>query len=248
MEQQPAIRLREVSLRADDTQILDGVSWELDRGQTGLIVGPSGSGKSQLLRLLNRLRERSGGDIEVLGAPIEDYPVGALRLRVGWVPQRPQLGEGLAREILEVPVALGVLSRSDYEARREACLETAQLPVTLLERAVTKLSGGERHRLAVARALLLAPEVLLLDEPTSALDGSSAARLLEAITAWRQSAERTVVAVTHRLDDVEALGGQLLVLEQGRVVGSGSVEEVLADTSDIDVRAMMTGRVSEAAS
>ncbi len=239
-----ALELRGVGLRAADGQpILHGVNWSLDQ-PVGVIVGPSGSGKSRLLRLVARLDEASDGELEVLGRAIGDWPVGELRRRVGWVPQRPALGDGLAGDALATPVDLGVITAGELAERRDEALRVADLEPAALQREVSALSGGERLRVALARALLLEPAMLLLDEPTSALDGARGAAVIDRLLAWTRERGITLLVVTHRIEDARRLGGQMLVLDGGRVDCAGDTAELL---SRPDVIELLTGRREEVA-
>ena len=237
-----AVRLDDVSLRsAAGAAILSEVSWSLPTGCAAAVVGPSGSGKSRLLRLFNRLDEASGGRLEVLGTPVRDWAPAALRRAVGWVPQQPALCAGTARAALEVALRAGALDPPAFAARLPGALALAGLPESLLARECAALSGGERQRVAIARALVAEPALLLLDEPTSSLDGATASALLARLCQWRTRTGATLVVVTHRLADVRAIGGQVLALEAGRVVERGDAETLLAGASGERLRALLAG-------
>jgi len=222
-------------------QILTGISWALDQRAVAAVIGPSGSGKSRLLRLLNRLDEPTGGQVRMLGRALDEWVPRELRAAVGWVPQRPALSAGTGRDNLELPRRLGLVDAETFGERCERAVEVAGASEQMLARSVTKLSGGERQRIAVARALVLSPRVLLLDEPTSSLDGAGAAALLARLRAWAADAGATLVVVTHRLVDVRALAGELLMLDGGRVVRSGNAEQLLDGADGDRIRALMAG-------
>jgi ABC-type methionine transport system ATPase subunit len=240
-----ALRLRGLTVRAPSgAVILDRIDWELVAGERGLIIGPSGSGKSRLLRAINRLDEPCGGVIEILGRPQADWPVGELRRRVGWVGQKPALTAGTGRRCLEVAGDVGRISESELAGAMEEALAIAGVAADVADRPAPQLSGGERHRLAIARALLLKPRILLLDEPSGALDGAGAAGLLRRLMEWQDQAGATLIVVTHRIEDTRLLGGQMLVLDRGRVRRSGKTTELLADpggAGGYDVRELLTG-------
>lgn len=241
---QPPLALRGVCLRAPDgTSILDGIDWTFG-GPVGVVIGPSGSGKSRLLRLLARLDEASSGELRILGRSITDWPVGELRRRVGWVPQRPALGDGPAADALAAPVDLGVITAGELAERRDECLRVAHLEPSTLDRPVSALSGGERLRVALARALLLRPALLLLDEPTSALDGARGAAVIDGLLEWAREHDTAVVIVTHRIEDARRLGGEMLVLADGRVDCSGDTDELVARPHVVE---LLTGRREEVA-
>lgn len=238
-----ALRMRGVAVTGDSSAaILSDLDWQLVRGQVATIVGPSGSGKSHMLRVLNRLTEISGGELDVLGRPIADWPVGQLRRTVGWVAQRPMLQDGVVSDILDVPRRLGLISAKQHKQRLPSAMEAVDLPPELIDRSNSKLSGGERHRVAIARALLLEPQVLLLDEPSGALDGASAARMLDCLCQWARERSATLIVVSHRIEDVMTVGGTVVVLDGGRIVRQGAAHTLLDDASGYDVRKLLTGR------
>ncbi|MBT8495849.1 MAG: ATP-binding cassette domain-containing protein [Deltaproteobacteria bacterium] len=245
-ESGPALRFEGVGFASPEGQaILQGIDWELARGEAGSIIGPSGSGKSTLMRLCNGLDSASKGSVSVLGRDVEEWTPRELRCSAVWVPQSPASPNTTARAYLAVPVRLGVISQNQQEQRLGPALEVAHLPAELVDRDVTRLSGGEKQRLALARALLLEPEVLLLDEPTSSLDGESARLVLDALGQWCSDSKRTVVVVTHRLGDVRRLGGQLLMLDGGRVTHRGATDEILAGEEGDDIRRVLAGEERE---
>ncbi len=241
-----ALDLEGVCLRGTDgTSILEDISFAVGRDQAAAIIGASGSGKSSLLRLINRLTSASAGTIRVLGRSVEDWPPRALRSTAVWVPQTPALGAGSAHNALAVPVGLGVLSAADLRARLPEALAVCQLDEAILTRDVAHLSGGERQRLALARALLMQPPILLLDEPTASLDGDTASRLIAALSAWRRAAPGAIVVATHRLADVRKIGGPLLMLERGRVRLSGAAPDLLDGRQGEDIRRLLSGDVRD---
>jgi len=244
--EQPALTLDEVSLRAgiDGPVILDGVSWSLPPATRACVIGASGSGKSSLLRLINRLDDPSSGSIRVLGRDVRHWHPRALRRSVVWVPQSPDLGSGSALAVLDTPVRLGAISASDAAGRRDRAVDVAHFDRALLDRDVDRLSGGERQRLAIARALLMQPEILLLDEPTSSLDGDTAARVLSSLRTWQEELGACLVVVTHRIADVQRLGGELLMLDRGKARHRGDALDLLASTTGEDIRRLLAGETS----
>jgi len=195
--------------------ILADVSLEVERGSALTIVGPSGSGKSSLLRCLNRLEEPTSGVVRFHGRSITELDPRMLRRRAAFVLQTPVLFEGTVRDNLTLAAPGFELDAS--ERRLEEMLRAVGLETTLLAREAAMLSGGEKQRVTIARALLRDPEVLLLDEPTSALDPPNAMLVVETICNLRKSHGLTIIAVTHAPDLVRRLGGALLYLVKGRV-------------------------------
>ena len=185
--------------------ILHDVSFTVPRGRALTLVGPSGSGKSTLLRCLNRLVEPTAGIVRVDGHDTRAVDPRELRRRVALVMQTPVLFEGTVRDNLRVrPVD----APGDFaEARLRATLGEVGLEADLLDRDAATLSGGEKQRVTIARALLRDPPALLLDEPTSALDPPNALLVVETISRLRAARDLTIVAVTHQPDLIRHLGG-----------------------------------------
>lgn len=195
--------------------ILNDVSFSLERGRALTLVGPSGSGKSTLLRCLNRLVEPTSGTVTFDGRDVRTYDPRELRRRVALVMQTPVLFEGTVKDNLLVRPS-GAPGDFSESALRRALAEVGFEPAHLEQDAMT-LSGGEKQRVTIARALLRDPEVLLLDEPTSALDPPNALLVLATIARLRETRDLSIVAVTHQPDLVRRLGGSLLYLVMGRV-------------------------------
>jgi putative ABC transport system ATP-binding protein len=199
--------LEDVTATRADRVVFQGLRAKLAEGATG-IVGPSGVGKSTLLRLFNRLADPTVGTIRYRGRDLRDSDVLALRRDVGLVPQLPALMEGtVADNVLYGPRL----------ARREAdvtwSLRLAGLDPTFGPRRADALSVGEQQRVMLARTLALQPSVLLLDEPTSALDGAAKAAIEATLRDLRGRLGLSFVLVTHDLEQAERLADRVLVLE-----------------------------------
>jgi putative ABC transport system ATP-binding protein len=227
-EKQPAegLVLRAEKLgRSVSTKILVAdATFEVRRGEMLAIVGPSGSGKSSLLRLLNRLDEPTSGTVYLDGIDYRGIAPRELRRRVGMVTQRAFLFPGTVAENLQ----FGPRQRGDSlsESRVDELLKGVGL-ANYGSRDVANLSGGEAQRVSFARTLANAPEVLLLDEPTSALDDDSKREVETIIQQIGVQQGIAGVLVTHDVAQAARLARRVLVLEAGRIVRSGMVEEVL---------------------
>jgi putative ABC transport system ATP-binding protein len=231
MTTQPSLGDERVVLRAENLGrsvpskvLVADASFELRKGETLAIVGPSGSGKTSLLRLLNRLDEPTSGTVYLDGTDYRQIAPRDLRRRVGMVLQRPYLFPGTVADNLRFgPRQRGeVLSEGKIEE-----LLTAVGLVGYAGRDVANLSGGEGQRVSVARTLANSPEVLLLDEPTSALDEDSKGDVEKIILQIRQEQGIPCVLVTHDAAQAVRLAQRALVLEAGRIVRAGRIEEVL---------------------
>lgn len=199
--------------------MLRGIDARFAAGRVTAVIGPSGAGKTSLLRCLNRLEEPDRGRVLLDGSDIRTLAPTELRKRVGMVFQTPLLFEGGVKANL----AYG-LDDADEEDLR-AALRDAGLKEEFLARDSSALSVGQAQRVCIARCLVRRPEVLLMDEPTSALDKDAAARV-ESLT--RSLAERglTIVLVTHNLEQARRVADTALLLVDGRRAAEGSPEEM----------------------
>lgn len=204
--------------------ILHGISFDVRTSDLLGIVGASGSGKSSLLRLLNRLDEPTSGTVYLEGQDYRQLPPRELRRRVGMVTQRAYLFPGDVASNLRFGPAQRGETLPDKEIGR--LLERVGLP-GFASREVSVLSGGEQQRVSLARALANRPEVLLLDEPTSALDEESKLGIEELIGNLVRTHGLTCVMVTHDREQARRMCNRVILLEAGLLVQSGTAMEVL---------------------
>ena len=210
--------------------VLRDVSFGVDAGDTVGIVGPTGSGKSTLVKLLVRLYDPEAGTVSIDGHDVRDVSIESLRRAVGYVAQEPFLFYGTVRE----NIAYGTFDASDEAveaaARRAAAHEFIQNLSdgydTLVGERGVRLSGGQRQRIALARTFLKDPAVLVLDEATSHVDTETEAIIQRSLRDL--AADRTTIAIAHRLSTVKD-ADEILVLEGGRVVERGTHDELLAE-------------------
>jgi putative ABC transport system ATP-binding protein len=193
-----------------------------------IITGPSGSGKSSFLRLMNRLDSFTSGQIRFHQEPLETYEPALLRQRIGYVFQTPVFFEGTVLENLEQLKILHPQKAFSPDAYKKA-LQSVGLPQEILQQEAKSLSLGEKQRLSIARALLLEPEVLLLDEPTSALDAEAAAHILETLQHLNQTQNLTLLIVTHQVQEGRKIGHRFWHL------AAGELNDITANPSAIGV-------------
>lgn len=218
----PKLEARHLTRSVDGRRLVDDVSFRVDRGERFVVVGPSGAGKTSLLRLLNRLDEPDDGTVLLDGRDVRSIEPTDLRRRVGLVPQDPGLWDGTVRDNVD----LGPRLRGEpVDGELVASILDRTGLADKADRDVRDLSGGEAQRVALARTLVNEPEVVLLDEPTASLDPGTRDRietLLEEILA-----DRTAVLVTHDRRQARRMGDRVLVLEDGRVAAAGRPGEVI---------------------
>jgi len=198
---------------------VDDVSLRIPEGAFVVLLGPSGSGKTTLLKMVNRLYEPSSGAVRVDGADVRAVAVTALRRRIGYVIQQIGLFPHMtvARNIAVVPELLG-WSRPRIAARVDALLDLVGLPPDFRARYPSQLSGGQQQRVGPARALAADPMLLLMDEPFGATDAITRASLQEQMLALQRRVRKTVLFVTHDVDEALRLADRIAILRDGRLV------------------------------
>lgn len=214
------LRLEQVSLQGTigNNLLLQDISFEIQTGEIVVIVGTSGAGKTSLLRLLNGLVSPSQGKIYFQEIPWEKYNPIAWRRRLVLAPQEPKLLGMKVIETLAYPLKLEQLSKSAIDARVNNLLELLRIPHEWLSKTELQLSLGQRQLVAIARALIMKPQVILLDEPTSALDLGTATHLLSVLKNLSQAEKLTIVMVSHQLELIADFGDRLLLLNQGSLL------------------------------
>jgi putative ABC transport system ATP-binding protein len=210
-----------IVLARNGRDVLHGVDAAFRRGAVTAVVGPSGAGKTSLLRCLNRLEEPSAGRVLLEGNDIRSLGPSELRRRVGMIFQTPVILEGGVRANL----SYGLEDVS--EATLAEALVAAGLPETFLDRESSALSVGQAQRVCIARALVRDPAVLLLDEPTSALDKDAAA-VIESLLRRLSDRGLTLVLVTHNLAQAKRVADEAVLLVDGRVMEVGELGRIEA--------------------
>ena len=237
-----AFVLKDVRQTRENQIVLDGIDLEIARGVITALIGPSGAGKTSLLRLLNRLDEPAGGEIFYRARIISEYQIQELRRQVGFVFQTPVMFPGTVRDNLRTALEIaGKSASADGDRLISETLDIAELEPVLAERDGAKLSVGQKQRVNIARALMLAPEVLLMDEPTSALDPQTADRLMETVRRLAQEKKITVVMVTHRLTEARRASDRTIFMEAGRVIETGASEYIFEQTTHPRIRDFLEG-------
>ncbi len=227
-----ALALRDLSVDLGGSRILDGITGSVGAGEWVTVIGPNGAGKSTLLRAVAGLVPREGA-VEIRGDDGATLGRRELARRVALVPQLPELPPGMT--VAEY-VLLGRTPHLGYLARESGHdLDVADAALARLDlldfasRRLGTLSGGERQRAVLARAFAQQAPILLLDEPTSALDIGRGQQALELVDALRREAGLTVFAAMHDLTLAGQYADRLLLLDGGRIVAAGLVDDVLED-------------------
>jgi len=226
----PLVHLRAVSKTFGAAAALHPTDLSFERGKTTVLIGPSGCGKSTLLRLIIGLLEPDGGTIQFDGAPITATNIPELRRRIGYVIQDGGLFPHLTarKNVLLMSAHLKRPAAERDERLTELCALT-RFPEAALGRYPIELSGGQRQRISLMRALALSPELLLLDEPLGALDPLVRAALQKDLKEIFARLEQTAILVTHDLAEAAYLGDTIVLMNEGRVVQIGTLEELRAN-------------------
>lgn len=214
--------------------MLQNVDITIPRHVITVLCGPSGGGKTSLLRLLNRLDDPVQGDILLDGRPIVEYVVTELRHRVALVFQTPVMFPGTVLDNLAVAAELAGVQDDQFDRLASQVMLLAELEPSLLERPGDELSVGQKQRVNLARALMTSPEVLLLDEPTSALDPKTARALMKTIGSLSEVRRLTIIVATHRVSEARQYAHHAVVVQEGRVIDSGDAARVLSRLPDPD--------------
>jgi putative ABC transport system ATP-binding protein len=204
-----------VNVTIEDTKVLGDVSLQIPVGHLTVVAGASGSGKTSLLRLCNRLDVPTSGTVRFRGSDLAGLDPLALRSRVGMVFQQPVLFGGTVADNLQVAAP------DAGTDQLTAALAGVELGAQFLARIGDDLSGGEAQRVCLARALLCEPEVLLMDEPTAALHPAARRSLEATVQTLQQASQVDVVWVTHDMDQISRMADYLVVLAAGDVLYAG---------------------------
>ena len=224
-------------------RVLDGVSLSVRQGEVAAVIGPSGGGKSTLLRCLNGLEPFQEGEVEVGDlrvragdTKLQGRALRLVRRRVGMVFQQFHLFPHMSalENVMAGPLYVLRMPRGDAESRARSLLARVDLANKIHARP-DQLSGGQQQRVAIARALAVEPQAILFDEPTSALDRKMAAEVLRVIAELAQAGQ-TMLVVTHALEFARAVAQRVHVMHGGRLVESGTPEEIFSRPREASTR------------
>ncbi|HEY4262560.1 MAG TPA: ATP-binding cassette domain-containing protein [Schlesneria sp.] len=220
-------RLDSISKFHAGQRAIDNLSLTVPPGKTTVLIGPSGSGKSTLFRLMTGLTTPDAGTIYFGDRLLDDKSVGAIRKRIGYVIQEGGLFPHMTGRSNVALMArhLG-WSNGKVESRVSDLMKLTRLSPEIVGRYPSEMSGGQRQRVSLMRALMLDAEVLLLDEPLGALDPMVRTELQQELKEIFRRLQKTVVFVTHDLSEAAYFGDQIVLLADGQIVQSGSIEEL----------------------
>ncbi|MGQ7347982.1 ATP-binding cassette domain-containing protein [Streptococcus suis] len=208
--------------------ILKNLTFDIQEGEFFVLIGPSGSGKTTTLKLINRLIEQTEGEVFFQGNRLKDFDLRELRLETGYVLQQIALFPNMtvAENIALIPEMKGLGKKETLTRTRELLTKVGLEPDSYLDRLPKDLSGGEKQRIGILRAIIANPKVLLMDEPFSALDPISKAQLQDLIKELHEEFKMTTVFVTHDMDEAVKLADRICLMQDGQVVQLGSPDEL----------------------
>ena len=228
------IKLQNVVKNYEGYEAVKGISLEVKEGELYVLLGPSGCGKSTTLRLINKMIDRTSGEIFVEGEPVDAFKVESLRKKMGYVIQSTGLFPHMSVEenIATVPRLLK-WKEEDIRKRGEEMLRLVGLSPEVYGKKLPKeLSGGEAQRVGVARALAADPQILLMDEPFGAVDPISRVRLQKEFREIQKKLGKTVIFVTHDVEEALLLADRICLMKEGNIVQEGTPEEVILRPKD----------------
>ncbi|MCY8810081.1 ABC transporter ATP-binding protein [Bacillus atrophaeus] len=213
----------------DGTYAVKSFDAVIKKGEFFVIIGPSGSGKTTTLKMINRLIELSDGTISINDQKISEYDIHELRWNIGYVLQQIALFPNMnIEENIAVVPELKKWSRDKIKQRVDELLEMVGLePETYRERKPHELSGGQQQRIGVIRALAADPEMILMDEPFSALDPITKEKLQDDMLDLQRRIKKTIVFVTHDIQEALKLGDRICIMNNGEIVQIGTPDDIL---------------------
>jgi len=218
---------------------VDGINFQVTKGESFGLLGPNGAGKSTTMRMISATMERSEGELTILGLdPKKDAP--QIRAHLGVIPQQDNLdGELTVAENLYIYGRYFGLSRAYLKPKVEELLDFAQLQEKRNEK-VEALSGGMKRRLTIARGLINQPEILMLDEPTTGLDPQARHILWDRLFRLKEDGV-TLILTTHYMDEAEQLCDRIVVMDNGKIMAEGSPAALIAEYSSKEVLELRFG-------
>lgn len=233
------IKFENVSKRYENgSTAVDSLNLEIKQGEFFVIIGPSGCGKTTTLKMINRLIPLSDGTIFINGKKISEYDIHEIRWNIGYVLQQIALFPHMTiEENISIVPELKKWSREKTKKRVIDLLDMVGLDAeTYLNRKPIELSGGQQQRIGVIRALAADPEIVLMDEPFSALDPISREKLQEDMIKLQKTIKKTIVFVTHDIQEALKLADRICIMKDGEIVQLGTPNEIVSNPTNDFVR------------
>ena len=240
----PFVEFKSISKKFPEKEVLKNINFEIEKGETFIIIGPNGSGKSTILRLIHMLDTPTSGTIIFDGQDTNSSTENQLKLRrrQSMVFQNPIMFRTTVYNNIAAGLKFRKKKPEEIDKKVKEILKYFNM-LELADQKATTLSGGELQKVAITRVLVLKPELLLLDEPTANLDPTSGALIEEMIKSIKQKKEHTILMTTHNMFQAKRLADRVAFLYEGEIIESGPVKEIFENPKDKRVKAFISGEI-----
>ncbi len=210
---------------------LKSINLIINESEITVFIGPSGSGKTTLLKMINRLEDNTTGEVKINGKNVKEYNIHKMRWDIGYALQQVALFPHMnVEENIAIVPELKKWKKEKINARIDELLNMVGLePEKYRKRKPSELSGGEAQRVGIARALAADPKIILMDEPFSALDPITRASLQEDVKKLQKQIHKTIVFVTHDIEEAFLLGDKICIIQDGELIQSGTKQEIISN-------------------
>ena len=226
---------------------LKNINLTINESEITVFIGPSGSGKTTLLKMINRLEDNTTGEVKINGKNVKEYNIHKMRWDIGYALQQVALFPHMnVEENIAIVPELKKWKKEKINARIDELLNMVGLePKKYRKRKPSELSGGEAQRVGIARALAADPKIILMDEPFSALDPITRASLQEDVKKLQKQIHKTIVFVTHDIEEAFLLGDKICIIQDGELIQSGTKQEIISNPKNDFVRRFITVKNKE---
>ena len=226
---------------------LKNINLTINESEVAVFIGPSGSGKTTLLKMINRLEDNTTGEVKINGKNVKEYDIHKMRWDIGYALQQVALFPHInVEENIAIVPELKKWKKEKINARIDELLNMVGLePKKYRKRNPSELSGGEAQRVGIARALAADPKIILMDEPFSALDPITRASLQEDVKKLQKQINKTIVFVTHDIEEAFFLGDKICIIQDGELIQSGTKQEIISNPQNDFVRRFITVKNKE---
>ena len=226
---------------------LKNINLTINESEITVFIGPSGSGKTTLLKMINRLEDNTTGEVKINGKNVKEYDIHKMRWDIGYALQQVALFPHMnVEENIAIVPELKKWKKEKINARIDELLNMVGLePKKYRKRNPSELSGGEAQRVGIARALAADPKIILMDEPFSALDPITRANLQEDIKKLQKQINKTIVFVTHDIEEAFFLGDKICIIQDGELIQSGTKQEIISNPKNDFVKKFISIRNKE---
>ena len=226
---------------------LKNINLTINESEVTVFIGPSGSGKTTLLKMINRLEDNTTGEVKINGKNVKEYDIHKMRWDIGYALQQVALFPHMnVEENIAIVPELKKWKKGKINARIDELLNMVGLePKKYRKRNPSELSGGEAQRIGIARALAADPKIILMDEPFSALDPITRANLQEDIKKLQKQINKTIVFVTHDIEEAFFLGDKICIIQDGELIQTGTKQEIISNPQNDFVRRFITVKNKE---